>query len=68
LLKKFQIRGFEERGMRRTFLYAAITSDEGNKVDGTFSATCRIKKPPSGWKGAFSFLLKNRYYLLFAVV
>jgi hypothetical protein len=54
--------------MRRTFLYAAITSDEGNKVDGTFSATCRIKKPPSGWKGAFSFLLKNRYYLLFAVV
>ncbi len=36
LLKKLQMRGVEERGMRRTFLYVAITSDEDNKADGFF--------------------------------
>lgn len=32
--------GVEERGMRRTLLYAAMTNDEDNNADGTFSVTC----------------------------
>jgi hypothetical protein len=37
LLKKLQMLGVEERVMRRTQLYAAITSDEDNNADGAFS-------------------------------
>ena len=36
LLKKFQMLGVKERGMRRTLLYAAMTKDEDNNADGTF--------------------------------
>ena len=38
LLKKVQMQGVEEREMRRTLLYAAITSDDDNDADGPFSA------------------------------
>jgi len=31
-----QIQGVEERGMRRSLLYAAVTSDEDNDADGAF--------------------------------
>ena len=40
LLKKLHMPGVEERGMRRTFLYAAVTSDADNDADGAFSAAC----------------------------
>jgi len=36
LLKKVQMQGVEEREMRRTLLYAAITSDDDNDADGNF--------------------------------
>jgi len=38
LLKKLQMLGVEERGMRRTLLYAAITRDDDNNADEAFSA------------------------------
>jgi hypothetical protein len=31
-------------GVRRIWKYAAITSDEGNAVDGPFSATCQTER------------------------
>lgn len=39
LLKKFQMLGVEKQGVRRTFLYDAMTSDEDNNADGIFSTT-----------------------------
>lgn len=36
LLKKVQMRGVEERDMRRTLLYASMTNDEDNNADGPF--------------------------------
>jgi len=35
-LKKFQMQGVEKRGVRRTFLYAAMTSDADDEADGLF--------------------------------
>jgi len=46
LLKKLQMRGVEERGMRHTLLYAAITSFEKNDTDGTYSKPV-LKEHPS---------------------
>ena len=34
------MQGVEERGMRRSFFYAAVTNDEDNAADGIFSAAC----------------------------
>jgi len=39
VLKKFQMRGVEERGMRRTFLYAAMTRNDDDNADGKLEAT-----------------------------
>ena len=36
LLKKLHMQGVEEQGMRRTSLYAAMTSDADNDADGLF--------------------------------
>src|SRR3990170_2695842 len=36
--------GVEERGMRRTFLYAAVPSDDDNNADGSLRQPVRIKK------------------------
>ena len=41
LLKKLQMQGVEERGMRRTFRYAAVTRDEDNEAGGSFQAACK---------------------------
>jgi len=38
LLKKLHMRGVEEQGTRRTFLYAAVPRDDDNEADGDFSA------------------------------
>jgi hypothetical protein len=38
LLKKLQMQGVEERGMRRTFRYVAVTRDEDNEAGGLFEA------------------------------
>jgi len=36
-LKKFQMLGVEEQGVRRTLLYAGVAKDEDNNADGNFS-------------------------------
>jgi hypothetical protein len=36
--QKLHMRGVEERGTRRTLLYAAVPRDDDNKADGDFSA------------------------------
>jgi hypothetical protein len=36
-LKKFSMRGVEERGVRRTLLYAVTARDDGDKAGGAFS-------------------------------
>ncbi|MDP2689169.1 MAG: hypothetical protein Q8P48_03540, partial [Deltaproteobacteria bacterium] len=46
LLKKLQMRGVEKRGMRRIFVYAAVTSDEDNEADGLFQRPDKKEKPP----------------------
>ncbi len=43
LLKKLQMQGVEERGMRRIFVYAAVTSDEDNAADGLFQQPAKDK-------------------------
>jgi len=40
LLKKPQLLGDKERGMRRAFGHAAVTNDAGNDVDGALEAAC----------------------------
>ena len=40
LHKTLHMPGVEERGRRRTFLYASVTSDADNDADGAFSAAC----------------------------
>ena len=39
--KRSDTRRPKSRGMRRTVQYVAVTRDEGNAVDGCFSATCQ---------------------------
>ncbi len=43
LLKKLQMRGVEKRGMRRIFVYAAVTSFDANKADGLFQQPANQK-------------------------
>src|SRR5512136_1002979 len=47
--KRSDTRRPKSRGMRRTVQYVAVTRDEGNAVDGRFSATCWGNKGGRSW-------------------